>query len=162
MHILVVDDSSGMRRILASTLARLGHPHVVEAEDARAALDHLSQHRFELVIIDWNMPGMSGLDLAAAIRSNPATQTLPMLMVTGNGGSEDVVRALRSGFGGYIVKPFTEETLAHHLASLLQVEVLTTRSDSAPMTPILPVASTLRIPCTAASAVMPPPIIKYL
>ena len=135
MHILVVDDSSGMRRILASTLARLGHPHVVEAEDARAALDHLSQHRFELVIIDWNMPGMSGLDLAAAIRSNPATQTLPMLMVTGNGGSEDVVRALRSGFGGYIVKPFTEETLAHQLASLLQVEVLTTRSDSAPMIP---------------------------
>jgi len=61
------------------------------------------------------------LDLAAAIPSNPATETLPMLMVTGNGVSEDVVRALRCGFGGYIVKPFTEETLAQQLTSLLFV-----------------------------------------
>jgi HD-like signal output (HDOD) protein/CheY-like chemotaxis protein len=134
MQILVVDDSSGMRRILASTLVRLGLPRPVEAEDAAAALDQLGRNPFNLAIIDWNMPGMSGLDLAHAIRSNPATANLPLLMVTGNGGSEDVVRALQSGFGGYIVKPFAEETLAQQLASLLQIEI-TSRRDPAPMIP---------------------------
>ena len=115
MQILVVDDSSGMRRILAATLARLGFPRPIEAEDARAALAELDRGRFDLVIIDQNMPGMSGLDLARAIRRAPATRELPLLMVTGNGASDDVVRALRTGFGGYIVKPFTEETLAQQL-----------------------------------------------
>jgi two-component system chemotaxis response regulator CheY len=122
LHILVVDDSSGMRRILAATLARLGFPRPVEAGDAQAALDCLHHDRFDLAIIDWNMPGMSGLELARAIRSSPATRDLPMLMVTGNGGSDDVVRALRTGFGGYIVKPFTEATLAQQLGTLLNFE----------------------------------------
>jgi two-component system chemotaxis response regulator CheY len=134
MQILVVDDSSGMRRILASTLVRLGLPRPIEAEDGAAALDQLGRQQFDLVIIDWNMPGMSGLDLAHAIRSNPATEQLPLLMVTGNGGSDDVVRALRSGFGGYIVKPFSEDTLAQQLASLLHIDIAP-RRDSAEMIP---------------------------
>jgi two-component system chemotaxis response regulator CheY len=132
LHILVVDDSSGMRRILAATLARLGFPRPVEAADARTALEELHRDRFDLAIIDWNMPGMSGLDLAREIRAEPATQHLPLLMVTGNSGSEDVVRALQTGFGGYIVKPFTEHTLAQQLGSLLQVEPVTP-VETAPM-----------------------------
>jgi two-component system chemotaxis response regulator CheY len=135
MHILVVDDSSGMRRILASTLVRLGLPRPVEAEDASAALEQLARHRFDLVLIDWNMPGMSGLDLALAIRNDPTHEHLPLLMVTGNGGSEDVVRALRSGFGGYIVKPFTDETLAQQLGSLLHIDIAPPHRDAGPMIP---------------------------
>jgi two-component system chemotaxis response regulator CheY len=134
MQILVVDDSSGMRRILASTLVRLGLPRPSEAEDGPAALDQLGRQQFDLAIIDWNMPGMSGLDLAQAIRSNPATEQLPLLMVTGNGGTDDVVRALRSGFGGYIVKPFSEDTLAQQLASMLHIDIAP-RRDAAPMIP---------------------------
>jgi two-component system chemotaxis response regulator CheY len=134
MQILVVDDSSGMRRILTATLVRLGFPRPIEAEDGPAALEQLRRQHFDLVIVDWNMPGMSGLDLAEAIRGNPTTERLPLLMVTGNGGTDDVVRALRSGFGGYIVKPFSEDTLAQQLASLLHIEIAINR-DSVPMIP---------------------------
>jgi two-component system chemotaxis response regulator CheY len=123
MHILVVDDSTGMRRILTATLGRLGFSDVTEAENAESALAHLHQRAVDLAIIDWNLPGLSGLDLAEAIRSEPATRDLPLLMVTGNGAAADVARALRSGFGGYIIKPFTEDTFAQQLGTLVRIEV---------------------------------------
>jgi DNA-binding response OmpR family regulator len=124
MHILVVDDSSGVRRILTATLRRLGFSDVPEAEDAEAALAHLRQRAVDLAIIDWNLPGLSGLDLASAIRSAPATRDVPLLMVTGNGAAAaaDVTLALRSGFGGYIIKPFTEDTFAQQVGALVQIE----------------------------------------
>jgi len=122
MHILVVDDSSGMRRILSATLGRLGFSDVTEAEDAESALAHLHQRAVDLAIIDWNLPGLSGLDLANVIRSEPATRDVPLLMVTGNGSAADVARALRSGFGGYIIKPFTEDTFAQQVGALVRVE----------------------------------------
>src|ERR1043166_8134833 len=110
MQILVVDDSSTMRRILVKTLERLGYPGSIEAAGGREALDLLEASSVDLVVVDWNMPGMSGLELVRAIRSKPSAQDLPILMVTGNAGSEDVVRAVRSGITGYIVKPFSSET----------------------------------------------------
>ena len=119
MHILVVDDSSGMRRILTATLGRLGFSDVTEAEDAESALAQLRQRAVDLAIIDWNLPGLSGLDLATAMRSEPATRDVPLLMVTGNGSAGDVARALRSGFGGYIIKPFTEDTFAQQVGALV-------------------------------------------
>ena len=123
MHILVVDDSTGMRRILTATLGRLGFSDVTEAENAESALACLHQRAVDLAIIDWNLPGLSGLDLAQAIRSEPATHDLPLLMVTGNGSAADVARALRSGFGGYIIKPFTEDTFAQQLGTLVRIEM---------------------------------------
>jgi two-component system chemotaxis response regulator CheY len=134
MHILVVDDSGGMRRILASTLSRLGFSDISEAGDAAAALTELRRRAVDLAIIDWNMPGGTGLDLARAIRADTATRDVPLLMVTGNSGAEDVVLALRSGFGGYIVKPFSEDTLAHQLGALLHIETPTRRA-AVPMIP---------------------------
>jgi two-component system chemotaxis response regulator CheY len=119
MHILVVDDSSTMRRILVKTLERLGYPNSIEAAGGREALDLLDASPMDLAIVDWNMPGMSGLELVRAIRSKPATQNIPILMVTGNAGSEDVVRAVRSGITGYIVKPFSSETLRAKIAVVL-------------------------------------------
>jgi two-component system chemotaxis response regulator CheY len=119
MQILVVDDSSGMRRILTATLARLGYTDTIEAEDAAAAMAVLRRQPVALAMIDWAMPGMSGLDLVRTIRADPATCDMPLLMVTGNGSSADVVRAVRSGIDGYIVKPFTEVTLAQQLRTLL-------------------------------------------
>ena len=119
MQILVVDDSSTMRRILVKTLERLGYPQSVEAANGREALERMETSTIDLVIVDWNMPGMSGLELVRAIRSSAATQNVPILMVTGNAGSEDVVRAVRSGITGYVVKPFSSETLRTKIAAVL-------------------------------------------
>lgn len=119
MPILVVDDSSTMRRILVKTLERLGYPESIEAAGGREALEHLELSEIDLVVVDWNMPGMSGLELVRAIRSKPATQDIPILMVTGNAGSEDVVRAVRSGITGYVVKPFSSETLRAKITAVL-------------------------------------------
>jgi two-component system chemotaxis response regulator CheY len=119
MQILVVDDQSTMRRILVKTLARLGYPDAIEAADGKEALQQLESSSFGLVIVDWNMPGMSGIALVQAIRAKPATQNVPVLMVTGNSGSEDVVRAVRSGITGYVVKPFSSETLRDKIAVVL-------------------------------------------
>jgi two-component system, chemotaxis family, chemotaxis protein CheY len=119
MQILVVDDSSTMRRILVKTLERLGYPSSIEAANGREALERLESTPTDLIIVDWNMPGMSGLELVRAIRSTPATQDTPILMVTGNAGSEDVVRAVRSGITGYVVKPFSSETLRAKISAVL-------------------------------------------
>lgn len=119
MQILVVDDSSTMRRILVKTLDRLGYPSTIEAANGREALERLENSPIDLIIVDWNMPGMSGLELVRAIRSAEATQDVPVLMVTGNAGSEDVVRAVRSGITGYVVKPFSSETLRAKIAAVL-------------------------------------------
>jgi two-component system chemotaxis response regulator CheY len=108
-----------MRRILVKTLDRLGYPSTIEAANGREALEHLENSPIDFVIVDWNMPGMSGLELVRAIRSTPATQDVPILMVTGNAGSEDVVRAVRSGITGYVVKPFSSETLRAKIAVVL-------------------------------------------
>jgi two-component system chemotaxis response regulator CheY len=120
MHILVVDDSSTMRRILMKTLARLGFPRSSEASDGRAALAHLNASPVDLVIVDWHMPGMSGLELVRMIRSSPATRDVPVLMVTANAAPDDVVQAVRAGITGYVVKPFTGETLKQQVAAALR------------------------------------------
>ena len=120
MHILVVDDSSTMRRILMKTLARLGFHHASEASDGRAALVHLNASPVDLVIVDWHMPGMSGLELVRMMRSSPATRDVPVLMVTANAAPDDVVQAVRAGITGYVVKPFTGETLKQQVAAALR------------------------------------------
>lgn len=119
MQILVVDDSSTMRRILVKTLERLGYPNAAEAAGGREALGLLELFPIDLAIVDWNMPGMSGLELVRALRAKPETQDVPILMVTGNAGSDDVVRAVRSGIDGYIVKPFSSETLRAKIDAVL-------------------------------------------
>jgi two-component system chemotaxis response regulator CheY len=120
MHILVVDDSTTMRRILSKTLARLGFHETSEAADGRAALERMQASPVDLVIVDWHMPGMSGIDLVRTIRSTPALQHVPILMVTANAAPDDIVRAVRSGITGYVVKPFTGDTLAEKVAAVLR------------------------------------------
>jgi two-component system chemotaxis response regulator CheY len=119
MHILVVDDSSTMRRILSKTLARMGFSHTSEAADGQAALARMNAQPVDLVIVDWHMPGMSGIELVRTIRATPATEHVPVLMVTANAAPDDIVRAVRSGITGYVVKPFTGETLASKVRDVL-------------------------------------------
>ena len=117
MKILIVDDSSTMRRIIINTLSRIGYTDVVEGENGKSGLDRLAQGGVEMIITDWNMPEMDGLEFVKVVRGqNPG---IPILMVTTNAAKEDIVEALQAGVNNYVVKPFTPETLKEKIESLL-------------------------------------------
>jgi two-component system chemotaxis response regulator CheY len=111
MRILVVDDFSTMRRILKNILKQIGYTDIDEAEDGNGALAKLRQDKYDLVVSDWNMPNMSGLDLLKAIRADSALNGIPVLMVTAEAKKENVVEAIKAGVNNYVVKPFTAEVL---------------------------------------------------
>jgi two-component system, chemotaxis family, chemotaxis protein CheY len=117
LKILIVDDSSTMRRIIINTLSRIGYSDVAEAEHGKAGLEKLKQGGVEMIITDWNMPEMDGLEFVQAVRGqNP---NIPILMVTTNAAKEDIVQALQAGVNNYVVKPFTPDTLKEKIESLL-------------------------------------------
>src|SRR5690242_7647712 len=109
MRVLVVDDSSTMRRIIINTLNRLGHEDVVEAANGREGLERLTEGSgaVDLIITDWNMPEMSGIDFVRAVRGIETMRALPVLMITTNASRDDIVQARQAGVNDYIVKPFT-------------------------------------------------------
>ncbi|HLI18282.1 MAG TPA: chemotaxis response regulator CheY [Rhodanobacteraceae bacterium] len=113
MKILVVDDFSTMRRIVRNLLGELGFSgaNIQEADDGNTALAMLQQSHIDFVITDWNMPGMSGIDLLRSIRADKALQALPVLMVTAENNREQIIAAAQAGVNGYIIKPFTAVTL---------------------------------------------------
>lgn len=111
MKILVVDDFSTMRRIVKNLLQELGFSNIQEADDGMTALPMLKSGSFDFVVTDWNMPGMTGIDLLRAIRADAALKTMPVLMVTAENSREQIIEAAQSGVNGYIVKPFTAITL---------------------------------------------------
>ena len=120
INILVVDDMAAMRKILKTLLAQLGYKNVDEAEDGKQALEKLRQNpdRYGLVITDWNMPNMTGIELVQAIRSDEKLKHLPVLMVTAEAKKENVLMAIKAGVNNYIVKPFTAETLKEKLEAI--------------------------------------------
>jgi two-component system chemotaxis response regulator CheY len=120
IRILIVDDFSTMRRIIKNLLNDLGFHNTAEAEDGTTALAALRAGQFELVITDWNMPGMTGTDLLRAIRSDPKLAKLPVLMVTAEAKREQIIEAAQAGVNGYIVKPFTAQTLQEKLNRIFE------------------------------------------
>ncbi len=118
MKILVVDDSATMRRILVNSLQRIGYSECVEASDGREAVDKFDSS-IQFVITDWNMPNMSGLDLARALRAHPDGKAVPILMVTTRSVKEDIIAAIQAGVNNYIVKPFTPQVLKEKIDSVL-------------------------------------------
>ena len=122
MKLLVVDDSSTMRRIIKNTLARLGYKDVLEGADGVegwSALD--SNPDVEMLITDWNMPEMNGLELVKKVRSDERFKDLPIIMVTTEGGKAEVITALKAGVNNYIVKPFTPQVLKEKLGAVMGV-----------------------------------------
>lgn len=115
IRILVVDDFPTMRRILRALLRELGFTHIEEAEDGQDALDRLRRGRFELVISDWNMPRLDGLDMLRTIRADAALRHLAVLMVSAEARKELIVAAAQAGANGYVVKPFTAAVLDERL-----------------------------------------------
>ncbi|ASR44386.1 MULTISPECIES: chemotaxis response regulator CheY [unclassified Luteimonas] len=120
IRILVVDDFSTMRRIVKNLLSDLGFNNTVEAEDGNSAMAVLRQDAVDLVITDWNMPGMTGIELLRAIRADPKFRALPVMMVTAEAKREQIIEAAQSGVNGYIIKPFTAQTLSEKLGKIFE------------------------------------------
>jgi two-component system chemotaxis response regulator CheY len=120
MKVLVVDDFSTMRRIVKNLLRDLGFTNISEADDGSTALPMLQGGDFDFVVTDWNMPGMQGIDLLKAIRSDADLSHIPVLMVTAEAKKEQIVMAAQAGVNGYIVKPFTAATLKTKLDKIFE------------------------------------------
>lgn len=114
-RILVVDDFPTMRRIVRNLLGELGYTKISEADDGQTALPMLKTGEFDFLVTDWNMPGMTGIDLLKAVRADDKLAKLPVLMVTAEASKEQIVEAAQAGVSGYIIKPFTAATLAEKL-----------------------------------------------
>ncbi|MGB1879566.1 MAG: chemotaxis response regulator CheY [Gammaproteobacteria bacterium] len=120
MKILVVDDFSTMRRIIKNLLRDLGFTNVDEADDGSTALPKLKAGGFDFLITDWNMPIMEGIQLLKEVRSDAKLASLPVLMVTAEARREQIVMAAEAGVNGYIVKPFTAQTLDQKIAKIFE------------------------------------------
>lgn len=120
MKILIVDDFSTMRRIIKNLLRDLNYSNTHEADDGTSALPMLKNGNFDFLITDWNMPGMTGIDLLKAVRNDPALASLPVLMVTAEAKRDQIVEAAQAGVNGYVVKPFTAQTLKEKIEKIFE------------------------------------------
>ena len=118
MKVLVVDDFATMRRILKNVLRQIGFTNIIEADDGSTALAVLKKDNVDLILSDWNMPKVSGLELLKAIRSDESMKDKPFLMVTAEGQKDSVIRAVQAGVSNYIVKPFTADTIKEKLEQI--------------------------------------------
>ena len=122
MKILILDDSSTMRRIIGNVVQELGFSKddFDEAEDGVVAWSMLQKGQYDIVLTDWNMPNMNGLDLVKHIRGGGAHQKTPIIMITTEGGKMEVITALKAGVNNYIVKPFNAAILKEKLDGVLK------------------------------------------
>ncbi|MBN1115554.1 MAG: response regulator [Oligoflexia bacterium] len=124
MRILVVDDMVTMRKIIKTQLTKLGYTDITEADDGTTAVEAIkiavsSGQPYDLIISDWNMPNMSGLDLLKAIKSTAEIANTPFLMVTAEAEQKSIIEAIKSGVSNYIVKPFTPDTLQEKIKKII-------------------------------------------
>ena len=119
MNVLVVDDYKSMIRIVRGLLNQLGFQNVDEAMDGPTALSLIRSKDYGLVLSDWNMQPMTGLELLKEVRAEARTQALPFVMVTAEAKAENVVAARQAGVNNYVIKPFTLAVLKHKLTTVL-------------------------------------------
>lgn len=119
MSVLIVDDYKTMLRIIRNLLKQLGFNNVDEAMDGTEALGKIRNKEYGLVISDWNMEPMTGIQLLREVRAEKATQDLPFIMITAESKTENVIAAKQAGVSNYIVKPFNAATLKQKLTSVL-------------------------------------------
>ncbi|MCK9907771.1 response regulator [Microbacteriaceae bacterium K1510] len=111
LKVLVVDDQNSVRQMTRITLEQIGVRHIHEAENGVQAMDTASTQPLDLIISDYNMPEMDGMELLRSVRGHPAARRIPFILVTGRGDRELVVKAAQAGANNYVVKPFTAEIL---------------------------------------------------
>ncbi|SIS47051.1 chemotaxis response regulator CheY [Neptunomonas antarctica] len=120
IKILVVDDFSTMRRIIKNLLRDLGFNNVIEADDGKTALPILQQGGVQFLVTDWNMPGMTGIDLVRFVRADPKLASIPILMVTAEAKREQIIAAAQAGVNGYVIKPFTAAVLKEKIDKIFE------------------------------------------
>ncbi len=118
MKVLVVDDFATMRRIVKNILVQLGYKNIVEADDGTTAVDILKSEKIDLIISDWNMPKMTGLDLLKHVRAYAKLSAIPFIMVTAEAQQDNIILAIKAKVSHYIVKPFTAETLGEKISKV--------------------------------------------
>lgn len=119
MNILIVDDYKTMLRIIENLLKQLGFKNIQQATDGAAALKLMREANFGLVISDWNMQPMTGLQLLKEVRADDKLKATPFIMVTAESKTENVVAAKEAGVNNYIVKPFNAETLKQKITAVI-------------------------------------------
>lgn len=120
MKILIVDDFSTMRRIIKNLLRDLGFTNTHEADDGVTALPMLRSGDFAFLVTDWNMPGMTGINLLKEVRADPKLAALPVLMVTAEAKRDQIIEAAQAGVNGYVVKPFTAQVLKEKIDKIFE------------------------------------------
>ncbi|RMT87813.1 hypothetical protein ALP39_02844 [Pseudomonas marginalis pv. marginalis] len=120
MKILIVDDFSTMRRIIKNLLRDLGFTNTVEADDGLTAIPILNSGSIDFLVTDWNMPGMTGIDLLRHVRADEKLRSLPVLMVTAEAKREQIIEAAQAGVNGYVVKPFTAQALKEKIEKIFE------------------------------------------
>lgn len=120
MKILIVDDFSTMRRIIKNLLRDLGFTNTQEADDGITAMPMLKGGDFDFLVTDWNMPGMSGIDLLKQVRLDANLASLPVLMVTAEAKRDQIIEAAQAGVNGYVVKPFTAQVLKEKIEKIFE------------------------------------------
>lgn len=119
MLVLVVDDQQSMRELTRFTLEQIGVHKVVQAKDGHRALEEMQKNRFDLVISDWNMDGMDGIELLKSIRSDPLQKKTPFILATGQSSKEQVQEAIKAGVNNYVVKPFSAKVLKEKIEAVM-------------------------------------------
>ena len=119
MQVLTIDDSATMRKIIKDFLGKMGNFTIEEAENCDEGLRKLAATKTDLVLVDWNMPGMTVIDFVKAVRSVPVLAKIPIVMVTSNAEKQQVLSAVMAGVNAYIVKPFTADTFTQKLSEII-------------------------------------------
>ena len=137
MKIVLAEDSSTMRKILVRLLNSLGYDDIREAEDGAQALKLVLDESFDLLITDWDMPNMSGLELINVLRTNPDTVDIPILVSTSRSGQDEVIEAMSTGANDFISKPFNDVELKAKIESVLKSVNVLIAEDSTSMMGVL-------------------------
>ncbi|GMT43154.1 MAG: response regulator [bacterium] len=121
LRVLVIDDFATMRKIEKNILGQLGIKNIDEADDGSTALPKLQANQYDIVLLDWNMPTMTGLELLKAVRADENLKSIPVIMVTAEALKDNIVAAAQAGVNDYIVKPFTAATLEEKIKKVLKI-----------------------------------------
>ena len=115
MKVLIVDDFATMRRILKNIMKQIGFSDITEADNGKNALKVLKSQKIDLILCDWNMPEMAGIEVLNTVRGDDELKNTPFIMVTAEAQKENILEAVKAGVSSYVVKPFTAETVEQKL-----------------------------------------------
>jgi two-component system chemotaxis response regulator CheY len=120
MKVLVVDNSTSMRRATRGVLRQIGFKNIIGTDDGSKALEELRKEKAGLIVSDWDMPKMNGLELLKAVRSDKGLKDIPFIMITVKAEKDNVLEAIKAGVNSYITKPFTLESVSRNLKKLFK------------------------------------------